>query len=418
MPPTSMRKLFIFTGIIILSHCVFSQEKRLALIIGNSAYEEGRALKNPVNDANLMASTLLDLGFDVIKRTDATKDEMELAILDFWRVLASYDVNLFYYAGHGVQVNGVNYLLPVDANVEDELALRIEAIDVGEVVSQFERYPDNINIVVLDACRDNPFRSWMRSSSGGFVAMSAPSGTIIAFATSPGATASDGAGQYGLYTENLTQQMKIEQRIEDVFINTRNIVRENSRGRQNPQEWSQLTGSFYFKTPQEQIQEVIDDNQAILQREDLPPDAVTGSAEKLKYKEFGLIQGMYLDDERLRPREVRSYLRANASPAYTVYSKYYKQQFWGYYWSLLGIGIGGGALIYETLADNSSTDLARSAASLTVATIGVAMAIPGIVLLLKSEGTYDSFIELYKPDPYKKVVFAPTENGIGLVYRF
>lgn len=407
-----MRKLCIFIGIILLSHCVYSQEKRLALIIGNSAYEGGRALKNPVNDANLMASTLLDLGFDVIKRTDATKDEMEMAILDFWRVLASYDVNLFYYAGHGVQVNGVNYLLPVDAKVEDELSLRIEAIDVGEVVSQFERYPDNINIVVLDACRDNPFRSWMRSSSGGFVAMSAPSGTIIAYATSPGATASDGTGQYGLYTENLTQQMNIEQRIEDVFINTRNVVRESSGGRQNPQEWSQLTGSFYFKAPQVEAQETVDNNQQILQREDLPPDALTGSAEKLKYKEFGLIQGMYLNDERLRPREVRAYLRTNDSPAYSIYNKYYKQQFWGLYFSLLGIGIGGGAFIYDAVADPYPET------TLAVAGFGLAIAIPGILVYFKSIGTFDRFIELYNPDPYKKVELAPTENGIGLVYRF
>jgi uncharacterized caspase-like protein len=210
-----------------------------------------------------MASTLMDLGFDVMKRTDASKKEMESAILDFWRMLASYDVTLFYYAGHGVQVNGVNYLLPVDAGVEDEFALKIEAIDVGEVVSQFERYPDNINIVILDACRDNPYRSWMRSNTGGFVAMAAPSGTIIAFATSPGATASDDDGKYGLYTENLTRQMRIEQRIEDVFIHTRNSVRKMSGGRQNPQEWLQLTGSFYFRLdPEQALNEPAEDSQA------------------------------------------------------------------------------------------------------------------------------------------------------------
>lgn len=231
-----MKRLITLFYFVLLSASVAAQEKRLALVIGNSAYEHGGVLKNAENDANLMASTLSDLGFDVIKRTNAPKQVMESAILEFWRQLASYDVNLFYYAGHGIQVDGVNFLLPVDAKAEDELALTIEGVNVGEVVGQLERFPGNVNIVVLDACRDNPFRSWIRSGSGGFAPMSAPSGTIIAFATSPGATASDGVGQNGLYTEILAQEMKTGQRIEDVFINTRNRVREASSGRQNPQE--------------------------------------------------------------------------------------------------------------------------------------------------------------------------------------
>jgi len=243
-----MKRIIVFLTILIISLQLLAQvsEKRLALVIGNAAYKYSGELRNPVNDANLIANTLQDLGFTVIKKTDATKKQMDVAILDFWRKLGNFDIALFYYAGHGAQLNGINYLLPVDAQLEDRLSVEIEAVDMNKVVDKFEYYPENINIVILDACRNNPFRSWMRGGMRGFTAMPAPSGTIIAFATSAGATASDGTGSNGLYTEKLTQQIKIEQRIEDVFINTRVAVQQASGGNQSPQEWSQLTGKFYF----------------------------------------------------------------------------------------------------------------------------------------------------------------------------
>ena len=243
-----MKHLIGLFTILFISLQILAQvsEKRLALVIGNAAYQNSGELRNPVNDANLMATTLQDLGFTVIKRTDATKKQMDNAILDFWRKLGDCNVALFYYAGHGVQLNGINYLLPVDAQLEDRLSVEIEAVDVNKIVNKFEYYPENINIVILDACRNNPFRSWVRGGMRGFTAIPAPSGTIIAFATSTGATASDGTGSNGLYTEKLTQQMKIEQRIEDVFIYTRVAVQQASGGNQSPQEWSQLTGKFYF----------------------------------------------------------------------------------------------------------------------------------------------------------------------------
>ncbi len=243
-----MKRIIVFFTILIISLQILAQvsEKRLALVIGNAAYQYSGELRNPVNDANLMATTLQDLGFTVIKRTDATKEHMDNAILDFWRKLGNCDVALFYFAGHGVQLNGINYLLPVDAQLEDRLSVEFEAVDVNKVVNKFEYYPENINVVILDACRNNPFRSWVRGGMRGFTAMPTPSGTIIAYATSAGATALDGAGSNGLYTEKLTQQIKIEQRIEDVFINTRVAVQQASGGNQSPQEWSQLTGKFYF----------------------------------------------------------------------------------------------------------------------------------------------------------------------------
>jgi len=226
---------------------VNTDEKRLALIIGNSHYGNGQTLKNSANDANLMSTTLKNLGFDVITRIDATKQKMEEAVRDFSKKLPDCNVALFYYAGHGLQVDGVNYLIPTDAKVEDKSDCKFEAVPVNFVVGEFENYPNNVNIVILDACRSNPFRSWSRGGERGFKIINPTSGTIISFATAEGSTASDGTGNNGLFTEELVKQMTISQPIESVFKKTRVQVQKRSNGGQSPQEWSQLTGDFYFK---------------------------------------------------------------------------------------------------------------------------------------------------------------------------
>lgn len=235
--------LFVFTTIIFAQN----NQRRLALVVGNSAYLGGSALKNPVNDANLIDTTLRNLGFTVIKRVNTTKSELERVIYEFSRKLKEYDVALFYYAGHGIQVDGKNYLIPIDAKLVDKTAVRFEAVAVNYVVNEFEYYQDNTNIVILDACRDNPFRSWGRGGSRGFKAIPPASGTIIAFATSEGATAADGTGENGLYTKHLVKQLDVPQSIESVFKKTRIAVQNASNGKQSPQEWTKLTGDFYFK---------------------------------------------------------------------------------------------------------------------------------------------------------------------------
>jgi uncharacterized protein (TIGR02145 family) len=247
-----MRKaLFVFFLLICNNAAlVVSQNadgNRIALIIGNSHYLNGQVLKNPVNDANLMATTLQKLGFSVTKKLNVNKMQMDNAILSFSRKLSAANVALFFYAGHGIQVNGVNYLVPTDADLEDALSAQFQAVDVGKIVAQFEMYPKNINILILDACRNNPFRSWMRSlSDKGFKAIPAPSGTIIAFATSEGASASDGYGSNGLYTQELVKQIIIPQSIETVFKKTRISVEQLSSNTQSPQEWTKLKADFYF----------------------------------------------------------------------------------------------------------------------------------------------------------------------------
>lgn len=224
-----------------------SNEKRIALVIGNSNYAGGQYLKNPANDANLMIEALKSLGFEVISRTNADKKNMERAIREFSEKLPNYNVALFYYAGHGLQVDGVNYLIPTDAELTKKEDCKWEAVSVNFVVEEFEKYPDNTNIVILDACRNNPFRSWSRGGERGFKAIVPTSGTIISFATSEGATASDGDGANGLFTQELIKQLQVQQPIESVFKKTRVEVERLSNGAQSPQEWSKLKGDFWFK---------------------------------------------------------------------------------------------------------------------------------------------------------------------------
>lgn len=249
MKPLLIKPLVVLLFLLCPAMQLFAQEhqKRLALVIGNAAYQFGGALKNPVNDADLMARTLEDLGFDVIKETDAGLKDMQSAFKGFVTRLDDYGVALFFYAGHGMQVDGQNYLIPVDARLEDKLSVEFEAFKVSSVNRYFAFNDDKLNIMILDACRNNPYRAWMRGGGQGFNAIEDQgAGTIIAFATREGETASDGTGSNGLFTQHLVEQMRIPQNITDVFQNTRVSVLKASNKQQVPQEWNMLTGNFYF----------------------------------------------------------------------------------------------------------------------------------------------------------------------------
>jgi hypothetical protein len=224
-------------------------EKRIALVMGNSEYSNGTTLKNPVNDANLIESTLEDLGFEVLKKINVGRDSMMASIREFSKKLSSSNVALFYYAGHGVQIDGINYLIPVDAKLENKEDCKWEAVAVNTVTDEFNSRNTNTNIVILDACRNNPYRSWVRGNETGFKAMTPPNGTIISFATSEGATAADGSGFNGVFTEELVKQMRVPQPLEYVFKNTRKNVIIKTKNQQIPTEWSYLIGDFYFIKP-------------------------------------------------------------------------------------------------------------------------------------------------------------------------
>ncbi len=220
--------------------------QRVALVIGNGAYRTA-PLANPSNDARAMSNALEKLGFRVIRLQDATQQQMFEAVRSFGDALKG-GVGLFYYAGHGVQVKGRNYLVPVDARIEREDELPYKAVDIGLVIEKMEGARNPLNIVILDACRNNPFAAGSRSVGGGGLAqMDAPSGSLIAFATAPGATAEDGRGSNGLYTSHLLRQMATPGLpIEEVFKRTRVAVKQASSGRQIPWESTSLEGSFSF----------------------------------------------------------------------------------------------------------------------------------------------------------------------------
>lgn len=224
-------------------------EERVALIIGNSAYPDA-PLINPVNDARDIAKHLEQFGFKVILRENASFNDMKRAIREFGKSLHTNSVGLFYYSGHGMQVNGENYLIPVAAVLNNEEEIEYETINAGFVMAQMEAARNRMNILILDACRNNPFARSFRSATRGLAMMNAPTGTLIAYATAPGSTASDGTGKNGLYTEELLAQMSVPgQKIEDVFKRVRANVMTRSNTQQIPWESSSLIGDFYFAPP-------------------------------------------------------------------------------------------------------------------------------------------------------------------------
>jgi len=222
------------------------QERRVALVIGNGAYKAG-PLKNPVNDARDMASTLRSLGFEVILRENAGLAQMEQAVDQFWASLRKGGTGLFFFAGHGLQVKGVNYLVPVDANIQLEQDVKVRCLDVNLVLGRMENAGNSLNLVILDACRNNPFARAWRNAGQGLAKMDAPMGTLIAYATSPDSVAADGAGKNGVYTSHLLQRMRTPGlKVEDVLKQTRIGVIRDTDKRQIPWESSSLTGDFYF----------------------------------------------------------------------------------------------------------------------------------------------------------------------------
>ena len=196
---------------------------RIALVVGNNSYPQVPLL-NAANDARLMAQVLGEAGFKVDARIDAAATPMAQSVRDFGKAAAGPEVKLalFYYAGHGVQADWQDFLLPVDAKVTNVGDLRQKAFDLGAVIGALPKARDRTFVIILDACRDNPFGADFRPDKPGLSQFDAPLSTIIAFSTSPGSMASDGTGANGLYTENLARELKVPGlRIEDVFKRVR-----------------------------------------------------------------------------------------------------------------------------------------------------------------------------------------------------
>jgi uncharacterized caspase-like protein len=229
-----------------------SAEERLALVIGNGGYQHVAPLTNPPNDARLTADTLKTVGFRLVGEAalvNAERAAMEHAIRDFGRQLRGGAVGLFYYAGHGVQIDGQNYLVPVGADVEDAADVKYELIDLGYVLDEMKNAGNRLNIVILDACRNNPFGGrGLRALTRGLAQIQAPEGTIISYATQPGNTASDGAGKNSPFTRALTLSLlKPGLSVFDTFNDVGLAVEAATGGQQQP--WlshSPIQGSFQF----------------------------------------------------------------------------------------------------------------------------------------------------------------------------
>ena len=240
---------FVLLLLPLLATAALGAPARIALVIGNSDYENA-PLKNPANDAALMSRTLRGVGSEVMDFVNLDRREMKRAFARFGKRVkeAGRDtVSLVYYAGHGAQVNGENYLIPVGSLIEDELDVDIEGVRASSLLRTLEEAQAGLNIVILDACRNNPFKSSSRSATRGLAKMDAPTGTLLAYSTAPGRVAEDGTGENSAYTKALSLAIRTPgAKVEEVFKRVRIEVMTRTLDKQVPWESSSLTGDFYF----------------------------------------------------------------------------------------------------------------------------------------------------------------------------
>ena len=229
---------------------IAQNEKRLALIIGNSEYYKGNYLQNPVNDAEDVGRKLKLLGFDEIIATNTSFPEINNAVDEFTEKAANYDVALFYYAGHGIQAKGENYMVPIDAEISSEVDVRYKCFPLGLLLEKLEESGCPMKIVVLDACRNNPFaRSWYRGNKTlGLASVNPPKGTYITFSTAVGSVALDGIGRNSPYTEAFLATLETPKlSLFDFFNNVGQKVLDKTNNQQDP--WSNhntMKGGFCF----------------------------------------------------------------------------------------------------------------------------------------------------------------------------
>lgn len=239
---------------------------RKALVIGNANYQFGK-LKNPVNDAEDISNALRDVGFEVNLLVDADLNEIEKGIFKFSSKLSSDDIALFYYAGHAIQHNEENYLLPINSRLIEEIDLEEISYKLTEVINNMQK--SDLSIVILDACRDNPFNNYYRSQGSsltrsyrgiglkpkvGLAYTRRAQGTFIAYATDPGSVAFDGGGRNGVFTKYLLRYIRMPgYRLEDVFKRVREEVIQETNSMQIPWDSSSITGVFFFVKPQDKI---------------------------------------------------------------------------------------------------------------------------------------------------------------------
>jgi hypothetical protein len=230
-----------------------NKQNRIALVIGNSSYKQS-PLKNPGNDAQDIAEFLKRCGFNVTLKTDIDQKNMEEVIRKFGKNLKNGGAGLFYYAGHGMQINGRNYLIPIGADIQQETDVKYEAVNMGRILDEMNNANNRLNIIIIDACRNNPYARSFCASAIGLAPIDAPAGTLIAYATAPKSIAYDGEGRNGIYTKNLLKYLPVPNiNVEQVLKRVRVAVMKETGDKQVPWESTSLRGDFYFVRQLEKI---------------------------------------------------------------------------------------------------------------------------------------------------------------------
>ncbi len=249
-------RVWAFLLVVVFSACLQRPalaEQRIALVIGNSAYGDLQPLRNPSADAQLMERSLQSLDFHVVLAVDSDRETLRRALRDFADRLAASGgdaIAVFYYAGHGIQLDGINYLIPTDAKIKAARDVIFEGVSLADILSTIEEAHGGTNIIILDACRDNPFQSSKRGAARGLAQINAPNGSLIAYSTAPGQVAEDGSGANSPYSEALARQLLVSGlTIEQVFKSVRVAVSETTRGRQVPWEEQSLVREVMLAGP-------------------------------------------------------------------------------------------------------------------------------------------------------------------------
>lgn len=249
---------YMLCVLVLLFHTFFLfgyDNQRIALVIGNSEYRYTSKLANPVNDAEDVAAALEMLGFDVLLETDLTRAQMDRSVREFVRkVTPDTEAALFYYAGHGVQYEGVNYLLPVNADIQQAYELLDEAFSMDRVTAGLDQAGSSFNLIILDACRDNPFVATRTASRGLSVMGGGGRGSMVVFATAPGTVAQDGTGRNSPFTQALLEYITVPGlEVRQIITEVQRSVQGLTGGRQVPWVNTSFTGEFYFSTVEEQL---------------------------------------------------------------------------------------------------------------------------------------------------------------------
>ncbi|HYC34921.1 MAG TPA: caspase family protein [Usitatibacter sp.] len=312
--------------------------ERVALLIGNNQYAS-TPLRNAANDARDLAETLKELGFKVIVRENASRKEMFDAIREFAQALEGANTALFFYAGHAMQFKDRNYLIPIDAAMGSEEDVTFFSVEVGQVFDRMDRARTRFNFIILDACRDNPFASSFKLTSAGLAQMSAPSGTLIAYATAPGSVAQDGFGRNGVYTKHILQNIKVpDLPAEIMFKRVREGVERDTRKLQTPWDSSSLKGDFVFAAtrpaagattqaagPSADMSLTIEREFWVSVRDSNRPEDIQAYLEKYPNGAFAPLARNRLDalvrPTRVASTEARSAAREPAAPAATATPK-------------------------------------------------------------------------------------------------